>query len=100
MRQLDRSQRLVVDFLVRELAQLAVSRGSKRDVLSAYPTLDEAKVHVVHNGIDTDCYRPDPDTDVLERLGVDPCAAVGRVRRPHHASEGRSPPTTCCAGLR
>ncbi len=66
-------------------AVIAVSHGSKRDVLSAYPTLDEAKVHVVHNGIDTDFYRPDPDTDVLERLGVDPerpsAVFVGRITR-------------------
>ncbi len=66
-------------------AVIAVSHGSKRDVLSAYPTLDEAKVHVVHNGIDTDFYRPDPDTDVLERLGVDPerpsVVFVGRITR-------------------
>ena len=66
-------------------AVIAVSHGSKRDVLSAYPTLDEAKVHVVHNGIDTDFYRPDPETDVLERLGVDPerpsAVFVGRITR-------------------
>jgi len=66
-------------------AVIAVSHGSKRDVLSAYPTLDEAKVHVVHNGIDTDFYRPDPETDVLERLGVDPerpsVVFVGRITR-------------------
>ena len=33
-------------------------------------------------------YRPDPDTDVLERHGVDPDAAVRPLRRPHHAPEG------------
>jgi starch synthase len=66
-------------------AVIAVSYGSKRDVLDAYPNLDASKVHVVHNGIDTEFYYPDPDTDVLERLGVDlarPSAVfVGRITR-------------------
>jgi starch synthase len=66
-------------------AVIAVSHGSRRDVLTSYPALDESKVHVVHNGIDTAFYRPDPGTDVLERLGVDlsrPSAAfVGRITR-------------------
>ena len=42
----------------------------RRDVLEAYPQVDPERVHVVHNGIDTDVYRPDPDVDALERLGV------------------------------
>jgi starch synthase len=66
-------------------AVIAVSNGSKRDVMDAYPALDEAKIHIVHNGIDTEFYAPDPDTDVLERLGVDldrPSAVfVGRITR-------------------
>ena len=66
-------------------AIIAVSRGMREDVLSAYPRVDPAKVRVVHNGIDADFYRPDPDTDVLERLGVDPTrpsvAFVGRITR-------------------
>ena len=66
-------------------AVIAVSHGSRRDVLQSYPNLDDAKVHVVHNGIDTEFYRPDPATDVLERLGVDPdrpsVVFVGRITR-------------------
>jgi starch synthase len=66
-------------------AVIAVSNGSKADVLDAYPELDEAKIHIVHNGIDADFYAPDPDTSVLERLGVDldrPSAVfVGRITR-------------------
>jgi starch synthase len=66
-------------------AVIAVSHGSRRDVLASYPALDESRVHVVHNGIDTDFYRPDPATDVLERLGVEldrPSAVfVGRITR-------------------
>ncbi|HEU4511940.1 MAG TPA: glycogen synthase [Nocardioidaceae bacterium] len=66
-------------------AVIAVSHGMRADVLSAYPDLDPARVHVVHNGIDTDFYRPDPGTEVLERIGVDPdrpyVAFVGRITR-------------------
>lgn len=66
-------------------AVIAVSHGSRRDVLAAYPALDAAKVHVVHNGIDTGFYRPDRATDVLDRLGVDPARPsvvfVGRITR-------------------
>jgi starch synthase len=66
-------------------AVIAVSNGSRVDVLASYPALDESRVHVVHNGIDADFYRPDLNTDVLERLGVDldrPSAAfVGRITR-------------------
>jgi len=66
-------------------AVIAVSRGMRADVLSAYPALDPRRVHVVHNGIDTVFYRPDSGTDVLERIGVDlerPYVAfVGRITR-------------------
>ena len=51
-------------------AIIAVSEGMRRDVIKAYPDVDPARVHVVHNGIDTDIYRPDPDVDALVRLGV------------------------------
>jgi len=66
-------------------AVVAVSRGMRDDVLASYPALDPARVHVIHNGIDAEFYRPDPETDVLERLGVDlgrPYVAfVGRITR-------------------
>jgi alpha-maltose-1-phosphate synthase len=66
-------------------AVIAVSAGMRRDVLAAYPGVDPAKVRVVHNGIDTDQYRPDSATDVLERLGVAPdkptAIFVGRITR-------------------
>jgi len=54
-------------------------------VLGAYPELDPSRVHVILNGIDTDEYRPDDGTDVLERHGIDPARPsvvfVGRVTR-------------------
>jgi starch synthase len=66
-------------------AVIAVSAGSRRDVLAAYPALDPDRVHVVHNGIDTDFYRPVAETDVLARLGIDPdrptVTFVGRITR-------------------
>ncbi len=66
-------------------AVIAVSHASRRDVLASYPALDAADVHVIHNGIDADFYRPVEDTDVVERLGVDPTRPsvvfVGRITR-------------------
>jgi starch synthase len=64
-------------------AVIAVSEGMRADVLDAYPGLDPARVHVVHNGIDTAEYAPVEETDVLERIGVDPVVPyaifVGRI---------------------
>jgi starch synthase len=66
-------------------AIVAVSAGMKRDVLAAYPTVDPEKIRVVYNGIDTELYRPDPGTDVIERLGIDlgrpSVVFVGRITR-------------------
>jgi starch synthase len=66
-------------------AVIAVSNGMAESVLDAYPTLDPARLHVVHNGIDTEEYRPVPSTGVLTRLGLDesqPYALfVGRITR-------------------
>ncbi|MDR7275827.1 glycogen synthase [Catenuloplanes atrovinosus] len=66
-------------------AIIAVSDGMRRDVLAAYPAVDPARVRVVHNGIDTAQYAPDPATDVLERLGiatgVPTLTFVGRITR-------------------
>jgi starch synthase len=66
-------------------AVVAVSKGMRDDILSSYPALDPDRLHVVYNGIDTDFYRPDPATDVLERIGVDLArpyvAFVGRITR-------------------
>ena len=66
-------------------AVIAVSNGMRADILSSYPSLDEDRLHVIYNGIDTDFYRPDPDRSVLERIGVDLArpyvAFVGRITR-------------------
>ncbi|WP_375483851.1 glycogen synthase [uncultured Jatrophihabitans sp.] len=66
-------------------AIVAVSYGMRADVLDAYPFVDPAKVHVIHNGIDTELYRPAPSDDALTRHGVDPdrpfAIFVGRITR-------------------
>ena len=66
-------------------AVVAVSQGTRADVLEAYPAIDPARVHVIYNGIDTQLYQPDAGTDVLERLGVDLTRPyltfVGRITR-------------------
>lgn len=65
-------------------AVIAVSEGTRVDVLGNYD-VDPGRVHVIHNGIDTDEYRPGPETDALERYGIDPDAPyalfVGRITR-------------------
>jgi alpha-maltose-1-phosphate synthase len=66
-------------------AVIAVSQGMRADVLAAYPGVSEDRIEVVYNGIDTEEYRPDPEADVLERIGVDPARPsvvfVGRITR-------------------
>jgi starch synthase len=66
-------------------AVVAVSDGMRADILAAYPEISPERVRVIRNGIDTDEYRPDPDTDVLERYGVDRTRPyvifVGRITR-------------------
>src|SRR5215208_6014941 len=49
---------------------VAVSNAMRDDVLQAYPDVDPDKVTVVYNGIDTEQYRPDDGTDVLDAYGV------------------------------
>ena len=66
-------------------AVIAVSDGMRRDILTAYPNLDSQRIHVVHNGIDVDEWRPTHDPEVLARFGVDPALPtvifVGRITR-------------------
>ncbi len=64
-------------------AIIAVSGAMRDDVLSSYPAIDPERIAVIHNGIDTEEYKPDHGTDVLERHGVDPATPyvifVGRI---------------------
>ncbi len=66
-------------------AVIAVSAAMRDDVLASYPRVDPARVHVVHNGIDTEDWRPVRDPDRVRELGVDPdrpsVVFVGRITR-------------------
>ncbi len=65
-------------------AVVAVSRGTRDDVLGLFDVPAE-RIHVIHNGIDAEFYRPDPATDALERHGIDPTRPyvlfLGRITR-------------------
>ncbi|MDF7665108.1 glycogen synthase [Bifidobacterium sp. ESL0745] len=68
---------------------IAVSGGMKQDILTAYPSIDPAKIAVVHNGITmADFTTPGPDDSgwkVFERYHIDRSKPtllfVGRVTR-------------------
>ncbi|MDR2453368.1 MAG: glycogen synthase [Bifidobacteriaceae bacterium] len=67
---------------------IAVSAGMRQDILKAYPFVDPARVHVVHNGIDLDKWRPDRSPAAARAVrarGIDPQAPtlvfVGRITR-------------------
>jgi len=69
-------------------AIIAVSAGMRLDVLSGYPRVDPSRVHVVHNGIDSQLWQRDSSEealDVVRRYGVDPTRPsvvfVGRITR-------------------
>jgi starch synthase len=66
-------------------AVIAVSAGMRDDILATYPSVDPDRVVVIHNGIDTEAWRPLADTGTLARLGIDPdrpaVVFVGRITR-------------------
>jgi starch synthase len=66
-------------------AVIAVSKGMRSDVLSAYPEIAPDRVVVIRNGIDTVEYAPDASTSVLAKHGIDPSRPyvifVGRITR-------------------
>jgi alpha-maltose-1-phosphate synthase len=66
-------------------AVVAVSDGMRADIMAAYPEIPAERIRVIRNGIDTIEYRPDPNTDVLERYGIDLARPyvifVGRITR-------------------
>lgn len=66
-------------------AIVAVSNGTKADILRAYPDVDAARIHVIYNGIDLDEYRKTSATQALLDYGVDPAVPyvlfVGRITR-------------------
>lgn len=65
-------------------AVIAVSQDTRRDVLRLFDVAPE-RVDVIHNGIDTEFFTPDPAVDQLLAHGVDPAIPyvlfVGRITR-------------------
>ena len=65
-------------------AVIAVSNGTKDDILRAYP-VDPDRIHVIYNGIDLTEYQQTNDTSALQTYGVDPSQPyvlfVGRITR-------------------
>ncbi len=69
-------------------AVVAVSAGMREDILKSYPALDPDRVHVVHNGIDSQLWaadRSDAAREIVRKHGVDPdrrsVVVVGRITR-------------------
>lgn len=66
-------------------AVIAVSKGTKADILRAYPEVAADKIHVIYNGIDLVEYEKTSDTSALTKYGVDPAIPyvlfVGRITR-------------------
>ncbi len=66
-------------------AIIAVSQGTRADILRAYPDVDPARIHVIYNGIDLVEYRKTSDATALAEYGVDPAVPyvlfVGRITR-------------------
>ena len=66
-------------------AIIAVSQGTKQDILRAYPDVDAKRIHVIYNGIDLAEYQKTSETAALIKYGVDPSRPyvlfVGRITR-------------------
>jgi starch synthase len=66
-------------------AIVAVSQGTKADILRAYPQVDPSRIHVIYNGIDLAEYQKTTNTQALVDHGVDPAVPyvlfVGRITR-------------------
>lgn len=66
-------------------AVIAVSAGMRSDILRSYPELNPDKVVVVHNGIDTEEWKPTIDQAVLDAWNIDSdrptVVFVGRITR-------------------
>jgi starch synthase len=66
-------------------AVIAVSNGTKADILRVYPELQPEKIHVIYNGIDLAEYDQTNETSALIQYGVDPSRPyvlfVGRITR-------------------
>ena len=63
---------------------IAVSKDTRDDVRKHF-NVDESKIQIIHNGIDTDEYVKTLDPDLMQSLGIDPdkpiVLFVGRITR-------------------
>lgn len=66
-------------------AIIAVSEGTRADILRAYPDVRADRIHVIYNGIDLVEYQKTSETRALANYGVDPAKPyilfVGRITR-------------------
>ena len=66
-------------------AVIAVSQGTREDIVRAYPEVKPERIHVIYNGIDLDEYQKTTDDAALKMYGVDPQVPyvlfVGRITR-------------------
>lgn len=66
-------------------AIIAVSEGTRADILRAYPDVKADRIHVIYNGIDPSEYQKTPETKALTDYGIDIANPyvlfVGRITR-------------------
>jgi len=66
-------------------AIIAVSKGTRADILRAYPDVQPGRIHVIYNGIDLAEYQKTSETAALNSYRVDPSKPyvlfVGRITR-------------------
>lgn len=66
-------------------AVIAVSEGTKADIVKAYPDVDVARIRVIYNGIDLQQYQRAEGSEALRKYGVDASRPyvlfVGRITR-------------------
>lgn len=66
-------------------AVIAVSDGMRRDILACYPGLDEHRVGVIHNGVDTARWSRNSNFSLAIKTGIDPerrtVVFVGRITK-------------------
>ena len=66
-------------------AIIAVSQGTRADIIRAYPDVDPHRIHVIYNGIDLEEYQQTASTAALTKYGIDTSRPyvlfVGRITR-------------------
>jgi alpha-maltose-1-phosphate synthase len=66
-------------------AIIAVSEGTRGDILRAYPDVNADRIHVIYNGVDLSEYQKTSETKALTDYGIDPAKPyvlfVGRITR-------------------